>query len=55
MNSYNIGIGALFPIVAFLVWFGVLIYGIVLATRFVTAVERIAHALERRPPDRNHA
>ena len=38
------------PAVVFLIWFGLLVYGIVLATRFVNAVEQIATAISRRYP-----
>jgi Ca2+/Na+ antiporter len=40
------------PVLGFVIWIGLLLYGIVLATRFVTAVEQIASALSRRPGDR---
>ena len=38
------------PLLWLLIWFGLLIYVIVLATRLVNAVEHIAHSLDRRPP-----
>jgi Ca2+/Na+ antiporter len=40
------------PMLVFLLWLGLIIYGIVLATRFVNAVEQIAQSLSRRSPDR---
>lgn len=39
------------PFLFMLVWLGLLVYGIMLATRFVNAVEQIARALSQRTPD----
>jgi hypothetical protein len=39
------------PLLFFLLWLGLIVYGLVLATRLVAAVERIANALAQRPPD----
>jgi hypothetical protein len=39
------------PLLVFLLWLGLIVYAIVLATRLVNAVERIASALAQRPPD----
>ena len=39
------------PLLFFLLWFALVIYVIVLATRLVNAVERIARALTQRPPE----
>ena len=42
MDMSMAAMGFLFPFVFGLIWLGLLIYLIVLATRFVRAVERIA-------------
>jgi hypothetical protein len=41
-----------FPLLVLLVYLGLIIYGVFLASRLVTAVEQIARALAARPPDR---
>ncbi len=41
---FNLSAG--FPILVFLLWLGVVIYLLVLATRLVKAVERISNILE---------
>ena len=41
------GIVNLFPFLLLLVWLGLIVYLIVLATRLVNAVERIAHSIDR--------
>ena len=41
----------LLPLLVFLMWLALIIYGLLLATRLVRAVERIAAALTQRPPD----
>jgi len=41
-----------FPLLVFLLWLAVIVYGIVLATRFVNAVEQIARAMAVQGPDR---
>jgi hypothetical protein len=46
------GILNMVPLFLFLVWLAIILYVVTLATRFVAAVERIAHALERRLLDR---
>lgn len=40
-----------FPFLLFILWLGVIVYGIVLATRLVNAVEQIARAMTQRLPD----
>ena len=40
-----------FPFVMFLLWIAVLVYGVVLATRLVNAVEQIARAATVRASD----
>jgi len=48
MNEGPLGLGwAVLPTLFFLVWLGVVMYMIVLATRLVRGVERIARSLER--------
>lgn len=44
--------GAFLPFLVFLVWLGIIIYVVFLATRFVNAVEQIARSLAQRLPDR---
>ena len=39
------------PVLFLIVWLSLIVYGIVLATRFVTAVEQIAHAVTQRSRD----
>jgi hypothetical protein len=40
------------PVLFFVVWLGLIVYVIVLATRFVNAVEQIARSFTRQqPPD----
>ncbi len=41
----------LFPLLVFVMWLAPIVYGLLLATRLVHAVERIAAALTERPPD----
>ena len=43
--------GMVFPLLVFLAWLSVIIYALVLATRLVNAVERIARSMAPRPPD----
>ena len=43
---------AIVPIFGLLIWLGLGIYLILLATRLVHAVEQIARSLGQRPPDR---
>lgn len=38
------------PMLFFVVWLGLIVYMIVLATRLVNAVEQIARSLTRQPP-----
>jgi hypothetical protein len=38
------------PFVFFVLWVGAIVYGILLATRLVHAVESIARSLDQRPP-----
>lgn len=42
---------AFFPFLMFLLWIAVLVYGLVLATRLVNAVEQIARAATLRASD----
>jgi hypothetical protein len=51
MNTVGFPLNVI-PTLFFLLWIGLIVYGIVLATRFVNAVEQIASSLSRRPPDR---
>ena len=44
------GFGSVVPFLVMVVWLGLLIYGIVLATRFVVAIEQIAVVLSTRLP-----
>jgi hypothetical protein len=39
------------PLLIFALWLGLIVYGVILATRLVNAVERIATALAQHPPD----
>ena len=48
MNMPMAAAGLLFPLVFGLIWLGLVTYLIVLATRFVRAVERIADDVGRR-------
>jgi hypothetical protein len=41
----------LLPMLFFLVWLGVVLYAVILATRLVNAVEQIARALAQRPSE----
>lgn len=41
----------LLPFVFFLVWLGLIVYAILLATRLVNAVEQIARTLAERAPN----
>jgi hypothetical protein len=45
----------MFPFVLMLVYLGLIVYGIVLAARLVTAVEQIARSVAARPPELPHA
>jgi Flp pilus assembly protein TadG len=42
---------SLVPMLFFLLWLGLIAYGIVLATRLVSAVEQIARAMTQRFPE----
>jgi hypothetical protein len=42
----------LFPMLALVLWLGLAIYLLMLATRFVNAVEWIARSLARQAPDK---
>ena len=39
------------PFVFFIVWLGIIVYGLLLGTRLVNAVEQIARAMTERLPD----
>ena len=41
----------LLPLLVFVMWLALIVYGLLLAARLVRAVERIAAALTQRPPD----
>jgi hypothetical protein len=43
---------SLVPMLFLLVWLGLIVYGVLLATRLVNAVEQIARSLAERPPER---
>ena len=54
LKETRVMISNLFPVVPFLffiLWLGLLIYTVVLATRLVNAVEQIARAMSARRPD----
>lgn len=49
MGNMGMGfVGMLFPLLFAIVWIVVVVYGLVLATRFVTAVEKIARHMAAR-------
>ena len=45
---------SLIPFVFFVVWLGIIVYGLLLGTRLVNAVEQIARAMTERLPDSPH-
>ena len=42
---------SLIPFLFFIVWLGIVVYGLLLGTRLVTAVEQIARAMTERLPE----